>query len=91
MSTGEVIAAAQAVIDEAAALAARKTEAISTLREQRAAIDQALEALGDDPNAKPRKPRKALSDEARRNISEAQKRRHAKKGGTEQSTTTVNY
>lgn len=82
MSTNEVIAAAQAVIDETAALAARKAEAVTELRTQRDAIDAALVALGaDEPAPAKRKPRKAISDQARANISAAQLRRHAKKNG----------
>ena len=63
MSTNEVIAAAQAVIDETEALSARKAEAVSALRLQRDAIDQALAALGaDEPAPAKRKPRKTRSD-----------------------------
>ena len=81
MSTDEVAAAAQAVIDETAALMEKKTKAIADLWEQHGIIESFLEAFGEIVTPKPRK---ALSDEARKNISEAQKRRHAKKGGTEQ-------
>ena len=85
MRTNEVIESAQTLINEAEQLKARKAEAVTALRTQRDAIDAALAALGaDEPAPAKRKPRKAISDEARRNISEAQKRRH-RKGGEPQA------
>jgi hypothetical protein len=63
MSTSEVIAAAEAVIEEQRLLADKVVAAINTLREQRAAIDAALEALGaDEPAPAKKRTRKTRSD-----------------------------
>lgn len=80
MSTQEVIANAKALIEEVTTLESRKDEIKASLWKQRDEIDWALKELGSSPDAKPKKPRKGVSDEARQRMSAAQRRRHGKGG-----------
>jgi hypothetical protein len=51
---------------------------IQQLEDERDRVNQALAALGGKTNQKTRPPKRHMSDEARKRISQAQKRRWAK-------------
>jgi len=84
MSTQEVIDSAHDLLDEIEALEAKKTAKIAELRQHHTLIEEALAALGVDPDAKPKKQRKTVTDESRKRMSAAQLKRHGK-GGSEQN------
>lgn len=64
------------------ALEAMKEASIEKLLDERNEINNALEALDYDEGVKPKRVRKAVSPEGRRNMSAAQKRR--REGGATQ-------